>query len=139
MDFLLGDFLSSSIQGSLRDSLQYIPVIILMVIGLGIGTVMVLIPQILGPRVFHPKKHEPFECGVPIYPDTKRRFSVRFYLVAILFLLFDVEVVFMFPYAIVYRDFLKVNFFIVWEMLFFIAILLVGYLYVRRRGALEWD
>ena len=128
-----------SSSGSLNDSLQYVPVLIIMALGLGLGFAMIIPTQWLGPRIFHFKKNQPFECGVPPHGDTKRRFSVRFYLVAILFLLFDVEVIFFFPYAVVFRDFLKVNFFIVWEMLFFTAILLVGYIYVRRRGALEWD
>lgn len=126
-------------QSTLVDSFQYIPVLLLIAIGLGMGITIIVISQLLGPRVFHPKKNEPFECGMPIHGDTHRRFSVRFYLVAILFLLFDVEVIFFYPYALVYRDFLKVNFFIVWEMVFFVLILLVGYFYVRRRGALEWD
>lgn len=131
--------LTGALTGSLQDSLQYAPVIIILALGLGLGCAMIFATQLLGPSVFHPKKNEPFECGVPPHGDTKRRFSVRFYLVAILFLLFDVEIIFFYPYAIVYRDFLRLNSFIVWEMLFFVAILLVGYVYVRRRGALEWD
>lgn len=129
----------NAVQGSFADSLQYFPILLLVVIGTIMGFGMVKVTEILGPRVFHPRKNEPFECGVPIHEDTSRRFSVRFYLVAILFLLFDVEVIFFYPYAIVFREFLKVNSFIVWEMLFFVLTLLVGYFYIRRRGALEWD
>jgi NADH-quinone oxidoreductase subunit A len=130
---------ANAVQGSFADSLQYFPILLLVVIGTIMGFGMVKVTEILGPRVFHPRKNEPFECGVPIHEDTSRRFSVRFYLVAILFLLFDVEVIFFYPYAIVFREFLKVNSFIVWEMLFFVLTLLVGYFYIRRRGALEWD
>jgi NADH-quinone oxidoreductase subunit A len=130
---------ANAVQGSFADSLQYFPILLLVVIGTIMGFGMVKVTEILGPRVFHPRKNEPFECGVPIHEDTHRRFSVRFYLVAILFLLFDVEVIFFYPYAIVFREFLKVNSFIVWEMLFFVLTLLVGYFYIRRRGALEWD
>lgn len=130
---------ANAVQGSFADSLQYFPILLLVVIGTIMGFGMVKVTEILGPRVFHPRKNEPFECGVPIHQDTSRRFSVRFYLVAILFLLFDVEVIFFYPYAIVFREFLKVNSFIVWEMLFFVLTLLVGYFYIRRRGALEWD
>jgi NADH-quinone oxidoreductase subunit A len=120
-------------------STQYVPVIMLIALGVGLCATIFVASTILGPRIKHPKKDTPFECGVPPYGDTHRRFSVRFYLVAILFLLFDVEVIFLFPWAIVFKDFLKVNNFIVWEMGFFVAILLVGYFYIRRRGALEWE
>jgi NADH-quinone oxidoreductase subunit A len=130
---------ANAVQGSFADSLQYFPILLLVVIGSIMGFGMVKVTEILGPRVFHPRKNEPFECGVPIHEDTHRRFSVRFYLVAILFLLFDVEVIFFYPYAIVFREFLKVNSFVVWEMLFFVLTVLVGYFYIRRRGALEWD
>ena len=130
---------ANAVQGSFADSLQYFPILLLVVIGTIMGFGMVKVTEILGPRVFHPRKNEPFECGVPIHEDTHRRFSVRFYLVAILFLLFDVEVIFFYPYAIVFREFLKVNAFVVWEMLFFVLTVLVGYFYIRRRGALEWD
>lgn len=121
------------------ESFQYIPVLMLIGLGIGLSAAIYYASVWLGPRVPHPKKDMPFECGVPAYGDTHRRFSVRFYLVAILFLLFDVEVIFLFPWAIVFKDFLKVNNFILWEMGFFVAILFVGYLYVRRRGALEWE
>jgi NADH-quinone oxidoreductase subunit A len=121
------------------ESIQYIPVVLLIVLGIGLSAAIFFASEWLGPRIQHPRKDMPFECGVPAHGDSHRRFSVRFYLVAILFLLFDVEVVFLFPWAIVYRDFLKVNSFILWEMGFFVAILLVGYFYVRRRGALEWE
>ncbi len=123
----------------LATSLQYVPILLLIALGLGLSTAIFFVSEWFGPRVAHPKKNQPFECGVPAHGDSHRRFSVRFYLVAILFLLFDVEVVFLFPWAIVYKDFLKVNSFIVWEMGFFVAILLLGYFYVRRRGALEWE
>jgi NADH-quinone oxidoreductase subunit A len=121
------------------DSAQYLPIAILIALGLGLCVSIFFASQWLGPRVPHPKKNTPFECGVPGLDDQNKRFSVRFYLVAILFLLFDVEIIFLFPWAIVYRDFLKVNSYIVWEMGFFIAVLLVGYFYVRGRGALEWE
>jgi NADH-quinone oxidoreductase subunit A len=121
------------------ESAQYLPIAILIVLGLGLCISIFFSSQWLGPRVPHPKKDMPFECGVPAYKDANRRFSVRFYLVAILFLLFDVEVIFLFPWAIVFKDFLKVNTFILWEMAFFVAVLLLGYFYIRQKGALEWE
>ncbi len=120
-------------------SAQYVPVLLLIGLGIGLCATIFIASTLLGPRIKHAKKDLPFECGVPAHGDTHRRFSVRFYLVAILFLLFDVEVIFLFPWALVFKDFLKVNNFILWEMGFFVAILLVGYFYIRRRGALEWE
>jgi NADH-quinone oxidoreductase subunit A len=118
---------------------EYIPVLILLVIGAVIGGAAVLLSSLLGPKIRNPRKDQPFECGVPAYGDARRRFSVRFYLVAILFLLFDVEAVFFFPWAVVFREFLALGPAILWSMSFFVAILLVGYWYVLRKGALEWD
>ncbi len=122
-----------------NQSAQYIPVFILILMGVGLGLAIHIASTTLGARAKHPKKNTPFECGVPPHGDAHRRFSVRFYLVALLFLLFDVEVIFLFPWAIIFKDFLKVNSFILWEMGFFMIVLLVGYYYVRRRGALEWE
>src|ERR1044071_8395667 len=119
--------------------MAYIPVLILMTVGLVIGCVIIVLSWAMGPKLPTARKNTPFECGMPAMGDAKQRFSVRFYLVAILFLLFDVEAIFFFPWAVVYRDFLSINSFILVEMAFFVAILLVGYYYVLRKGALEWD
>jgi NADH-quinone oxidoreductase subunit A len=119
--------------------MEYLPVLIMMGIGAVVGAGMLILPALIGPKVPHPKKNQPFECGVPIHGDTHRRFSVRFYLVAILFLLFDVEAIFFFPWAVVYRDFLGINGFIVLEMGLFVGVLVVGLYYVWRKGALLWD
>jgi len=119
--------------------MTYIPVLILMAAAVIIGTVVLLLQTLLGGRVPNKRKDMPFECGVPAAGSTEQRFSVRFYLVAILFLLFDVEAVFFFPWAVVYKKYLSVNAFILIEMAFFVAILLVGYFYVLRKGALEWE
>lgn len=119
--------------------MSYIPVLILMLAGLTIGIAMLTLSNFLGPKVPHFRKDQPFECGVPPVGDARHRFSVRFYLVAILFLLFDVEAIFFFPWAVVYKKYLGINSFILVEMAFFVGILLVGYIYVLRKGALEWD
>jgi NADH-quinone oxidoreductase subunit A len=119
--------------------MEYIPVLILMAIGATIGGAAVLVSSLLGPKIKNVRKDQPFECGVPGFGDTHRRVSVRFYLVAILFLLFDVEAVFFFPWAVVFREYLALGTAILWSMSFFVAILLVGYWYVLRKGALEWD
>ena len=120
--------------------MSYIPVLILMTIGTVIGGVIIILSSLLGPKVSNRVKNTPFECGVPGLKDAnKQRFSVRFYLVAILFLLFDVEAIFFFPWAVVFKKYLAINSFILVEMGFFVGILLVGYFYVLRKGALEWD
>jgi NADH-quinone oxidoreductase subunit A len=117
----------------------YIPVLILMMVGLGLGGVILAVSYLLGPKLRNRRKDTPFECGVPPVGDARHRFSVRFYLVAILFLLFDVEAIFFFPWAVVFKKYLAINSFILVEMAVFVAILLVGYFYVLRKGALEWE
>lgn len=119
--------------------MEYIPVLILLCIGAAVGLGAIGISALLGPKLPNWKKDSPFECGVPPVGDARRRFSVRFYLIAILFLLFDVEAIFFFPFAVVYKNYLSINAFILIEMAVFVGILLVGYLYVLRKGALEWD
>lgn len=119
--------------------MDYIPVLILMAAGAGIGSAILLLSNYLGPKFGNTAKDSPFECGVPPIGDARRRISVRFYLVAILFLLFDVEAMFFLPFAVIYKKFLSINTFILAEMGVFILILLVGYVYVLRKGALEWD
>ncbi len=119
--------------------MEYLPVLLLLIAGLLVGGGALLISAFLGPKIKHTMKDLPFECGVPAYSGSAQRVSVRFYLVAILFLLFDVEVVFFYPWAIVFKEFLEVNAFILIEMGVFVGILLIGYVYVLKKGALEWD
>ncbi len=119
--------------------MTYIPVLILMLVGLIVGGAITVISTLLGAGIPNKRKDMPFECGVPGMGSAHQRYSVRFYLVAILFLLFDVEGIFFFPWAVVYKKYLSINSFILIEMAFFAAILLVGYIYVLRKGALEWE
>ncbi|MBY0469901.1 NADH-quinone oxidoreductase subunit A [bacterium] len=119
--------------------MEYIPVLLMIGVAGALGVIVLFASWLLGPKLPNPRKSIPFECGVPSYGSSKHRFSVRFYLVAILFLLFDVEAIFFFPWAVVYKQYLSVNAFILIEMGVFVGILLVGYYYVLRKGALEWD
>jgi NADH-quinone oxidoreductase subunit A len=119
--------------------MTYIPVLIMMLVGLTVGVAVLLLTTFLGSSIPNSRKNTPFECGVPSFGSAHHRFSVRFYLVAILFLLFDVEGIFFFPWAVVFKKYLTINSFIMVEMGFFIAILLVGYVYVLKKGALEWE
>ncbi len=117
----------------------YVPVLILMGVGMTIAGVVLVITHIFGPKNPNVLKMDVYECGVPPVGDARRRVSVKFYIVAIIFLLFDVEAVFFVPWAIAYKKFLAVNSFILIEMFVFTLILLVGYIYIYRKGVLEWD
>jgi NADH-quinone oxidoreductase subunit A len=102
----------------------------------GFGIVVLIMSYILGVRKPDPTKLAPYECGMNPIGTARERFSVKFYLVAMLFLLFDIEAVFFFPWAVVYRD-LKLFGFI--EMFLFILTILAGYVYAWKKGALEWE
>jgi NADH-quinone oxidoreductase subunit A len=116
--------------------LEYLPIIILVVLATGLAGLVILIGTFFGPRRPSARKSMPYESGMrPIGPGT-RRMPVRFYLVAVLFILFDIEIVFFMPWAVVYK---KLGWFGLVEMLIFILILLVGYFYAWKKGALEWE
>ena len=112
------------------------PILIFLMLVTGFALVSVIGSLILGMRKPTPEKLAPYECGMQPVGTARERFSVKFYLVAMLFLLFDIEAVFLFPWAVVYRDLKLFGFF---EMLLFIAVVLAGYIYVWKKGALEWE
>lgn len=113
---------------------QYIPVLLALILGGLVATVMVFASTILGPQKRTAVKDEPFECGNPSSGSAWGRFSVKFYLTAILFIVFDIEVVFLYPWAVVFRQLGLFGFI---EMLVFILILAVGLVYIIKKGALE--
>lgn len=113
---------------------QYVPVLIALVLGSVVAGAMVFASSLFGPHQNSPVKDEPFECGNPSSGTAWSRFSVKFYLVAILFIVFDVEVVFLYPWAVVFR---RLGLFGFIEMLVFVLILAVGLIYVIKKGALE--
>ena len=120
--------------------MDYIPVLVMMTAGICIGGAVLILTTMLGPKLPNRMKNSPVECGVPPVDGGKmKRVSVRFYLVAILFLLFDVETVFFYPWAVVYKKFLSTGNFILLEMLAFVGVLIVGYIYILRKGALDWE
>ena len=112
------------------------PILIFLMLVTGFALVSVIGSLILGMRKPTPEKQAPYECGMQPVGTARERFSVKFYLVAMLFLLFDIEAVFLFPWAVVYRDLKLFGFF---EMVLFIAVVLAGYIYVWKKGALEWE
>ena len=119
--------------------MAYIPVLLLMFLGMAIGIGALLASHFLGPKMANRRKDSPYECGQTSIRAPRHRISVRFFLVGILFLLFDVEIIFFYPWPIVFRKYLSINSFILFEMGVFLAILLVGYFYVLRKGALDWE
>ena len=125
----------------IEGSLNYLAVLIMMIIAVIIAAVLVVINKILGrrPREATRTKYDTYECGVDFEGNAHQQFSVRYYLVGIIFLIFDVEVVFMYPWTLVYQTYLKSGPLILLEMGLFFMLLLGGYLYLRLRGALSWD
>jgi NADH-quinone oxidoreductase subunit A len=115
---------------------QYAPIAVLLILTTAVSTLIGFLSRIMGPSRPTSRKLEPYESGmVPIGP-AMRRFPVKFYLVAVLFILFDIEVVFFLPFAVVTR---QLGWFALIEMAIFIGILLIGYVYAWRKGALEWE
>ena len=125
----------------IEGSLNYLAILILMIISLVVASAVLIINKVMGkkPNEITKKKYDTYECGVEYEGDAHQQFSVRYYLVGIIFLIFDVEVVFMYPWSIVYQSYLKTGPLILLEMGLFFMLLLGGYLYLRLRGALSWD
>jgi len=121
-------------------AIDYLPLLIFVLIAAGFAAIAIIVPTLLGPRRANKQKLEPYESGIIPYSDARRRFPVKFYLVAMLFILFDIEVIFLYPWAGVLRT-LRDEF-SVWLALapmgFFLLILIIGLLYEWKKGALDW-
>ena len=116
---------------------NYLPVLIFLIIGLAMGTIMVVLGGfVLAPNRPDKEKNSPYECGFEAFEDARLKFDVRFYLVAILFIIFDLEIAFLFPWAVVLD---KVGLFGVVAMGIFLGILVIGFIYEWKKGALEWE
>lgn len=120
--------------------IDYIPIAITFLIAAGfVGTTM-LVTHLLGPKRKNKKKLDTFECGIEIQGNARIPFSIKYFVVAILFVLFDVEVIFMYPWAVNFKELIKESGpFIFIEMLLFIAFFLVGFTYIIKKGALKWE
>jgi NADH-quinone oxidoreductase subunit A len=114
----------------------YAPIVLHLVIVAAIAAAMIALGSLFGRKSRSAAKLEPYESGIRPVTQAQQRFDVKFYLVAILFIVFDLETTYLFPWAVIYRELAWFGFF---EMLVFVAILLVGYIYIVRKGALEWD
>ena len=115
---------------------EYLPILIFLGIAVGLSGVLVVASYIVAHQKPDPEKLSAYECGFEAFEDARGRFDVRFYLVAILFIIFDLEVAFLFPWAITLG---KIGMFGFWSMVIFLAILTVGFVYEWKKGALEWE
>ena len=115
---------------------EYFPILLFIPVALAVGVVPVVLGSLLGPHRPDPEKLSPYECGFEAFEDARMKFDVRYYLVAILFILFDLEIAFLFPWAVVINEIGLAGFF---AMMLFLAILVVGFIYEWMKGALEWE
>jgi NADH-quinone oxidoreductase subunit A len=115
---------------------EYFPILLFIIVALVIGVAPLALGKLLGPHRPDPEKLSPYECGFDAFEDARMKFDVRYYLVAILFILFDLEIAFLFPWAVVLNDIGFAGFL---SMMLFLAILTVGFAYEWMKGALEWE
>ncbi|MCX8516424.1 MAG: NADH-quinone oxidoreductase subunit A [Alphaproteobacteria bacterium] len=115
---------------------NYFPIIIFMVVAFGLSAIILVASRLLVKQRPYTAKNDPYECGFPAFAETRHQFDVRFYLVSILFIIFDLEVAFLFPWAVSLKSIGGFGF---WSMLIFLAVLTIGFIYEWRKGALDWE
>ena len=115
---------------------QYLPVLLFILVGLAVGVIPQVIGYVLGHNRPDAAKNSPYECGFEAFEDARMKFDVRYYLVAILFILFDLEIAFLFPWAVALQDLGATAF---WAVVVFLGILVVGFVYEWKKGALDWE
>ena len=115
---------------------EYLPIIILLGLAIGLGIILLLAAFFLAVRSPDAEKVSAYECGFAAFDDARMKFDVRFYLVAILFIIFDLEIAFLFPWAVAFKD---ISFLGFWSMMIFLTVLTVGFAYEWKKGALEWQ
>jgi NADH-quinone oxidoreductase subunit A len=118
------------------DLANYLPVLLFILVGIGVGVVPIVLGKLLGPNRPDAQKLSPYECGFEAFEDARMKFDVRYYLVAILFILFDLEIAFLFPWAVSLDS---IGFFGFASMMVFLTILVVGFIYEWMKGALDWE
>ncbi len=114
----------------------YIPILLMMVVALGFVVTTMVATHWMGPHKKSKIKSDPFECGIEVHGNARTPFSIKYFLVAVLFVLFDVEIIFMYPWAV---NFKKLGLFGLTEMFAFIAVFMVGFFYIIKKGALDWE
>ena len=115
---------------------NYLPLVIFFGVSLFIGLAIMVAPFLIAPNHPDPEKLAAYECGFPAFDDARMKFDVRFYLVSILFIIFDLEVAFLFPWAVAFKEAGRFGF---WAMMIFLGVLTIGFIYEWKKGALEWD
>ncbi|HKY01070.1 MAG TPA: NADH-quinone oxidoreductase subunit A [Burkholderiales bacterium] len=115
---------------------EYLPVLLFIVVGFGFGGLLLSLGTLLAPHRPDSEKLSPYECGFEAFEDARMKFDVRYYLVAILFILFDLEIAFLFPWAVTLKEIGGFGF---WAMMVFLGVLVVGFIYEWKKGALEWE
>jgi NADH-quinone oxidoreductase subunit A len=115
---------------------KYLPILVFLIIAGGLSVAMVVASLVVGKRNPDPQKNSAYECGFDAFDDARRKFDVRFYLVAILFIIFDLEIAFLFPWAVTLG---KIGMFGFWSMMAFLGVLTVGFIYEWKKGALDWE
>lgn len=118
---------------------KYFPILLFIFVALAFGVVTLLLSYLVQPKYPEPEKLSAYECGSEPFSDARMSFPVRYYIFAMLFVIFDIEVIFLYPWAVVFNDINKVSIIGLVEMMIFIALFLVAYVYAWRKGALEWD
>ena len=121
---------------------NYFPVFVFVLVGLVFGIAPVITGMVVAPHRPDSEKLSPYECGFEAFEDARMKFDVRYYLIAILFILFDLEIAFLFPWATIFKDIVandSIKLFGFFEMLVFVVILVIGYVYAWAKGALEWE
>jgi NADH-quinone oxidoreductase subunit A len=121
---------------------NYFPVLVFILVGLAIGVAPIVLGRVLAPHRPDSEKLSPYECGFEAFEDARMKFDVRYYLVAILFILFDLEVAFLFPWAVVFQEFIAagaVGWYAFGSVAVFLAILIVGFVVEWKHGALDWE
>ena len=122
--------------GSTMNLDEYLPVLLFILVGVAVGIVPQVLGRLLGPVKPDSEKNSPYECGFEAFEDARMKFDVRYYLVAILFILFDLEIAFLFPWAVALKEIGLVGF---WAVVVFLGILVVGFAYEWKKGALDWE
>ncbi len=115
---------------------EYLPILVFLGLAIGLGVVLLLAAAVVAVRNPDPEKLSAYECGFNAFDDARMKFDVRFYLVSILFIIFDLEIAFLFPWAVAFKDVGDLGF---WSMMVFLGVLTIGFAYEWKKGALEWE
>lgn len=118
---------------------DYVPILFVFVLAAGMALGGLGLTHLIGPKVKLKAKLMPYESGLDAASPNRSRLSVRYFIVGLVFIIFDIEVVFLFPWAVIFRDFVVRSPFILYEMLFFMAVLVIGFVYVWRKGVFDWE